>query len=83
MLPILFEIIGWIGTVSILFAYFLNSIQKISSESKSYQLLNLLGAVFVIANVLYHRAYPSVALNIVWAIIALSALIKDIIRNPK
>jgi hypothetical protein len=74
----LYEIIGWAGTLAILFAYFLLSFHKISSNSKEYQLLNLFGAMGIIVNSAIHGALPSVALNTAWLIIAMYALYKII-----
>lgn len=70
------EIIGWLGMLCILLAYWLVSIQKIKPDSKSAQFLNLFGAIFVIINVGYHMAIPSVVLNTIWAVIALVGLFK-------
>lgn len=72
----IYEIIGWAGTLAILFAYFLVSFRKISSSSKEYQLLNLFGAVGIIFNSTIHGALPSVGLNTAWLLIALCALYK-------
>ena len=72
-----FEIIGWTGTIVILFAYILVSLKKLTTSSKTYQLLNLFGAAFVIVNVSYHHAVPSIALNGVWMFVALYSLIKS------
>ncbi|KKT39645.1 hypothetical protein A3K29_01980 [Candidatus Collierbacteria bacterium RIFOXYB2_FULL_46_14] len=74
MPTIYFEIIGWVGTIAIMVAYWLVSIGKISPVSKTYQLLNLFGAGFVIINVVFHGALPSVALNTIWFFIALFGL---------
>lgn len=71
-----YEIIGWAGTLAILFAYFLESFRKISSSSKEYQLLNLFGAIGIIFNSAIHGALPSVGLNTAWLLIALFALYK-------
>ncbi len=71
-----YEIIGWAGTLAILFAYFLVSFRKISSSSKEYQLLNLFGAMGIIINSAIHGALPSLGLNTVWLLIALFALYK-------
>lgn len=76
MPTLLFEIVGWLGTIAIMAAYWLVSVGKISPISKIYQLLNLFGAGFVIINVAFHGAFPSVALNTVWFFIALYSLIK-------
>lgn len=71
-----YEIIGWAGTLAILFAYFSVSFHKISSSSKEYQLLNLFGAIGIIANSAIHGALPSVGLSTAWLLIALVALYK-------
>lgn len=78
-MPIIFEIIGWVGTIAIMVAYWLVSSGKIFPVSKTYQLLNLFGAGFVIVNVAFHSALPSVALNTIWFFVALYGLF----RKPK
>ncbi|MEK7089888.1 MAG: hypothetical protein AAB920_03695 [Patescibacteria group bacterium] len=72
----LIQIAGWIGTCLVVLAYFLVSYKKMGADSKLYQMMNLLGALGVGVNVFYQKAWPSVALQIVWAIIAITALIK-------
>ena len=70
------QIIGWIGTFLIVLAYFLVSTKKVDGQSKSYQTLNLLGAIAVGVNVLHQHAWPALALQIIWGIIAIISLIK-------
>ncbi|HEY5588290.1 MAG TPA: hypothetical protein VIK86_04960 [Candidatus Paceibacterota bacterium] len=70
------QTIGWVGTFLIVLAYFLVSNNKISATSKRYQLLNLLGAIGVGFNVFHQSAWPAFTLQVVWAIIAIIALIK-------
>jgi len=67
------EAVGWAGGAAILLAYFLNSMGRITT-GRLYQTLNLAGAVGVVWNSVYHVAWPSVALNGAWAVIALVAL---------
>jgi hypothetical protein len=67
---------GWIGSVAVIAAYALNSLQKIKSDSLVFQVLNLTGAVLLIINSIYKEAYPFTFINSVWAIIAVSALIR-------
>lgn len=73
----IFEIVGWIGTGLILIAYFLVSTKKLEPTSKTYQYLNLLGAIGVGTNSFVHRALPSVGINIAWMLIAVYALIRS------
>jgi uncharacterized membrane protein HdeD (DUF308 family) len=72
----IYEIIGWLGTMAVLFAYILVSTRKIASNSKQYQLLNLFGALGMIINSVVHHAIPSVGLNTVWLLIAFYTLVK-------
>ena len=69
------QIIGWAGTFLVIFAYFLVSNNKINSESKKYQLMNLFGAIGIGFNVFYQQAWPSFALQIIWGIIAIFSFI--------
>ncbi|MFZ6000213.1 MAG: CBU_0592 family membrane protein [Bacteroidota bacterium] len=81
-MKLLVDILGWIGSVEVILAYGLNSFQKINSDSLSFQLLNLTGAVFLIVNTIYYGAYPSTMINIVWVLIAIPAIIR-IFRKQK
>ena len=71
------EIVGWLGTLLILTAYLLVSVKKIGPTSKTYQFLNLFGAVGVGINSLIHHALPSVGINLAWMLIATYALIRS------
>lgn len=75
-MAIFIEISGWIGMACILLAYFLVSNKKIRSASHVYQGLNAIGAINLLANAIFHYAWPLAALNVAWLIIALVALIR-------
>lgn len=75
------DIIGWIGSAEVIIAYALNSTQKMKSDSLLFQILNLTGAAFLIANTIYYHAYPSAVINIVWVGIALFAIGKIIMQK--
>ncbi len=70
------EIIGWIASVLIVGAYFLNIRGKWSAQSAKYIWCNLVGGAFFIVNTAYHGAYPSAIVNVVWVIIAMLSLRK-------
>ena len=75
------EIAGWVGTIAVLLAYLLVSTKKAAPSSLQFQLLNLFGAMGIIINSYYHRAIPSVALNVVWLLIASYGLISIVRRG--
>jgi uncharacterized membrane protein len=68
------EVAGWTAAVLILSAYALLSFGKIQSRSHVYQLMNIIGAVGFIINCAWNKAWPSVALNVVWLGIGFIAL---------
>lgn len=70
------ETSGWIGMVFILSAYFLVSYNVVVSESFSYQIINLIGAIALLYNSYYKKSKPLIALQISWAAIAIIAIIK-------
>jgi hypothetical protein len=68
------SIAGWSAALLILGAYSLLSFGKIQARSWVYQLMNIVGAGGFIVNCAYNNAWPSVALNVVWMLIAIYAL---------
>jgi hypothetical protein len=73
---LLIDILGWIGSVEVLLAYGLNTYQKIKSDSPGYFLLNLTGGIFLIIYSTYYAAYANTFINVVWATVAIIALVK-------
>lgn len=63
----IFEISGWIGAILVLFAYFMVSTGKASGDSQGFQLINISGAVFLVAYTYSCQAYASMIVNIIWA----------------
>ena len=67
----LFEVVGWVGAVFVLVAYWM--VTKFGT-SVLYHVLNLTGAAGLLVNALHHRALPSTAVNVVWIGIAIWGL---------
>lgn len=72
----LIEITGWIGTILIVGAYFLNINGNIKSTAVPYILANLVGGILFSIYTYAHRTYPNMVVNIIWVLIAVSAIIK-------
>ena len=70
------EIIGWIGTILIVGAYFLNINGKVKSTSVPYIISNLIGGVLFSIYTYAHRTYPNMVVNVIWVFIAIAALMK-------
>lgn len=70
------EIVGWAGALMILVAYLLLTAGRLAARSIAYQALNLVGALAFVLNSGWNGAIPSATLNVVWAGIALFALVR-------
>jgi len=60
----------------VLSAYLLVTSNKLPSESKPYQVMNLVGAISLIINGYVNGAYPSAGLNVGWSLVAVYGLAK-------
>lgn len=67
----LIELLGWAGTLCILGSFYYATTHK---PNRPYWYVNLIGCLLLLVNVWYHRAIPSVAINAVWALIAIRGL---------
>jgi hypothetical protein len=76
MLSTYVDVLGWLGSVAVVAAYSLISLQRLHSRSRIYQWLNLVGSVGLAVNTAYYHAYPSTVVNAVWLLIACLALIR-------
>ncbi len=74
----LFEAVGWAGMLALLGAY----AGRAGLRPVAYACLNLAGAAGVAAVCLYKEAWPALALEIAWALIAVRDLARARTRAP-
>ncbi len=74
MTGLLLDAVGWAGAAALLLAYGLVSAGRLDARSLQFQLLNLVGAVGLLSNGIWHGAWPSAALNAVWLVIGITAI---------
>lgn len=72
----LIHVVGGIGTIMVLAAYFLVSAGRIASASTTFQGLNLVGAALLAYYGAVLAAWASVVLNVIWALIGLVAVVR-------
>ncbi len=75
----LMEAVGIGAMLLILGAYAANSGGYLDSRSTFYQALNFVGSVMFVAYLSVKQAWPSVALNVVWAAIALVVIVRRLL----
>ena len=74
MTGVIVDLAGWVGAVALLGAYALVSAGRLQGRGLAFQLLNLVGALGLLANGVWHGAWPSAALNLVWLVVGFVAL---------
>lgn len=78
MTGLLLDAAGYAGAAALLLAYGLVSTGRLDGRSTRFQLLNLVGAVGLLVNGIWHGAWPSVALNAVWVAIGATGVVQVI-----
>ena len=74
----IYQIIGFIGMVFIVYAYLLLQIKKYTITSFSYQLLNLIGAILLLISLCEHFNLGSFIIEVFWIIITLYGMYKNL-----
>lgn len=69
-----FSILGFSGASLILLGFYRTSIGQWKTKSFWYELDNALGAILIVIYQVHLRAYITVVLNVVWAIVAFRGL---------
>ena len=69
------DFLGLIGAVLLLLAYFMATTKRWQTHSFPYQLSNLAAACLLIVYSFSKTAYVHVAINIVWASVAIVGLV--------
>lgn len=74
MSELAYNIIGTLGALLVLLGFYRNSIGQWKNKSFWYELDNTVGAILLIIYQMHLRAYISVVVNIIWAIVAFRGL---------
>ena len=74
------EIVGWYGAVALIGAYALNSFGLLPAGGITYQMLNVTGAIGIVYISMKKRAYQPAALNAIWTVIGIVALVRVVLR---
>jgi hypothetical protein len=70
------EAIGWVSAVLIIVAYGLLTFNVLSPHSALYLIMNIVGSLGLVAIAEVKKLFQSVILNIIWAAVALVALVQ-------
>lgn len=78
------DVVGIVGVVVLLIAYYLLSTDKISSQSFGYQISNLLGAIFILYSLAFNFNLASFLIESSWVVISIIGIyrIRSESREP-
>ena len=74
MRQIMLTSIGWLGVVLCTVGYLLLSTKVIKAESWSFQLLNIIGGLCLVATAVDNSDMPNAVANLLWMFIGVYAL---------
>lgn len=74
----IYQLIGFIGMLFIVWAYFLLQIEKQTVTSFYYQILNLIGAILLLISLFVHFNLGSFIIEVFWIIITLYGMYKNL-----
>jgi len=72
----IYQIIGFLGMIFIIYAYFLLQIGKYDSKSLQFQYINLIGAILLLISLCVHFNLGSFIIEVFWILITLYGIIK-------
>ncbi len=73
----IYQWIGFIGMIFIVWAYFLLQANRYGIDSLYYQLLNLIGAILLLISLFVHFNLGSFIIEVFWIIITIYGMYKN------
>lgn len=77
------DIIGMIGVVMVLVSYSLLQMEKISSQSLSYSLINMIAAAMILFSLYFDYNLPAIIVEAAWFIISAYGIFKYFYRKKR
>jgi len=73
-----YDLVGFAGAAVFVAVYFANQQRWLSSEDWRYPFANLIGAVLILVSLVFEWNFPSVVIEIFWAVISLYGMAKSL-----
>ena len=75
--------VGIIGVILLLIAYYLLNANKMSAIDMSYQVLNFLGAIFILFSLFFHWNTASALIEMAWIVISLMGMYRTVYTHKQ
>ena len=70
------DLIGFAGAALLMVAYFANQQRWLASDDWRYPAANLAGSILILVSLLFAWNFPSIVIEVFWALISIWGLIK-------
>lgn len=77
----IFFLIGITGMLLILLAFFMNQANKWNNDDLIYDVVNLIGSIFLIIYAIPPLSWPFIVLNGVWAVVSVRDVALDLSKQ--
>jgi len=77
----IYDFIGSLGVAVIIFTYVLLQLEKISSNSLYYSILNAAGASLIIVSLVFNFNFPAFIVEFFWVLISLYGVTKYFLKR--
>ncbi|MFT7527678.1 MAG: hypothetical protein ACI9LY_002837 [Arenicella sp.] len=77
------NIIGMLGTTAVVGVYFLLQIDKIDAKGLAFNLVNLIGAIFLLISLLVHFNLASFVIELFWIVASVIGLYQNFKKKAK
>jgi hypothetical protein len=78
-----YDLVGFVGAAVMVAAYFANQQRWLASEDWRYPAANLVGAVLILTSLLFAWNFPSVVIELFWAVISVWGLARALSDRPR
>ena len=75
-MELFYQAAGWIGMVLIVVTYYFVTTGRWGTHTKIDEVLNIAGAILIGVSVYHTRSWPVLALQVIWAVVAIVSLLK-------
>lgn len=78
---IIFETLGWIGSICFIFSYYMLINKKWTSTQSIYHWFNIIGSLLFVLNGAFYSAWAVIFINLAWGCIAIYGLYLSLKNN--
>ncbi len=78
-----YNAIGILGSATIILAYLLLQLERLTSNSITYSILNLFGAAAIIFSLYFEPNLPSLVIESFWVLISIVGICRWLLRTNK